>query len=510
MRTDASASGRLARMPIIGEQLAGRYRIDGQLGTGGMATVHRGHDLRLGRDVAIKMLLPHLAGDPIIAERFDRESRLLAALSHPNVVGVFDVEPGDPAAGFEPFFVMELCDGGSLADRMAAAGGRIAPDELVPIVAGVSDGLAAVHEAGLLHRDVKPHNVLIAGGRAKLGDLGLARPEEVVAQTALTAAGTALGTLAYLAPERLAGVPATAAADVWSLGALVFQGLTGTLPRPPTTVAELVERRLDVPPLVSAMAPDLGRAFDESVAAALNPEPGRRPSPLVFSSGLVAGLGRWSRDGGPARWSGAMAAAAAENPTESIGSSDSASTASLAIPVARSGQPVGYAPGRRDQRAQPRSRTIVWLAVVGALAIAFGGLVALVGLGGAGRPAGGSPSLSAAPSPSPSPSAGPSPTPKPTADPFALAQARLADLRDAIAAASGGHGLKGREANELQGLLVQEQGALDSHDAGGARATADQLVQTINNDIENDRIDKDQAQALVDAAQALRDAVAGL
>ena len=494
-------------MPTIGEQLAGRYRIDGQLGTGGMATVHRGHDLRLGRDVAIKMLLPHLAGDPIIAERFDRESRSLAALSHPNVVAVFDVEPGHPAAGFEPFFVMELCDGGSLADRMAAGGGRIAPNELVPIVAGVSDGLAAIHEAGLLHRDVKPHNVLIAGGRAKLGDLGLARPEEVVAQTSLTTAGTALGTLAYLAPERLAGAPATAAADVWSLGALVFQGLTGTLPRPPTTVAELVERRLEVPPLVSAMAPDLGRAFDESVAAALDPEPGRRPSPLVFSSGLVAGLGRWSRDGGPARWSGAMAAAAAENPAGPIGSSDSASTTSLAIPVARSGQPVGYAPAGRGQRAQPRSRTFVWLALVGALAIAFGGLVALAGLGGS---AGGSPSRSAAPSPSPSRSAGPSPTPKPAADPFAPAQARLADLRDAIAAASGGHGIKGREANELQGLLVQEQGALDSHDAGGARATADQLVQTINNDIENDRIDKDQAQALVDAAQALHDAVAGL
>jgi eukaryotic-like serine/threonine-protein kinase len=497
-------------MPIIGEQLAGRYRIDGQLGTGGMATVHRGHDLRLGRDVAIKMLLPHLAGDPLIAARFDREARSLAALSHPNVVAVFDVEPGDPAAGFEPFFVMELCDGGSLADRMAAAGGRIPPDELVPMVAGVSDGLAAIHEAGLLHRDVKPHNVLIAGGRAKLGDLGLARPEEVVAQTSLTEAGTALGTLGYLAPERLAGVPATAAADIWSLGALVFQGLTGTLPRPTTTVAELVDRRLDVPPLVSAMAPDLGRAFDESVAAALDPEPSRRPSPLAFSSGLVAGLGRWSRDGGAARWSGAMAAAA-ENSAGSTGSSDSAATTSLAIPVARSGQPIGYTPGRPDQGAQSRSRTFVWLAVLAALAIGLGGLVALTGLRGSGG-TGGSPSPSTAPkaTPSASQSAGPSSTPKPTADGFARAQARLADLRDAIAAASGGHGIKGREANDLQGLLLQEQGALDSHDAGGARATANQLVQTINNDIANDRIDKDQAQALVGAAQALRDAVAGL
>jgi hypothetical protein len=497
-------------MPIIGEPLAGRYRIDGQLGTGGMATVHRGHDLRLGRDVAIKMLLPHLAGDPIIAARFDREARSLAALSHPNVVAVFDVEPGDPAAGFEPFFVMELCDGGSLADRMSAAGGRLAPDELVPMVAGVSDGLAAIHEAGLLHRDVKPHNVLIAGGRAKLGDLGLARPEEVVAQTSLTEAGTALGTLGYLAPERLAGVPATAAADVWSLGALVFQGLTGTFPRPTTTVAELVDRRLDVPPLVSAKAPDLGHAFDDAVVAALDPEPSRRPSPLAFSSGLVAGLGRWSRDGGPARWTGAVAVST-QDPDGSIGSFDSAATTSLAIPVAGSGQPPGHAPGTRDRSTETGSRTLVWLVVIAALAIGFGGLVALTGLRGTGG-AGGSPSPSAGPkaSPSATASAGPSLTPKPTANRFAPAQARLADLRDAIAAASGGHGIKGREANDLQALLLQEQRALDSHDAGGARATADQLVQTINNDIENDRIDKDQAQALVDAAQALRDAVAVL
>ena len=502
-------------MPVIGEQLAGRYRIDGQLGTGGMASVYRGHDLRLGRDVAIKVLLPHVTGDPTIAERFDREGRSLAALSHPNVVAVFDVEPGDLAAGLEPFFVMELCAGGSLADRMAAAGGRIAPDELVPIVADVSEGLAAVHQAGLLHRDVKPHNVLIADGRAKLGDLGLARPEEEVARTSLTAAGTALGTLAYLAPERLAGVPANAAADVWSLGALVFQGLTGRLPRPATTVAELVERRFDMPPLVSAMAPDLERAFDESVAAALDPEPSSRPSPLAFSSGLVADLGRWSREGGPARWTNAIPATEAENPSRDIGRDGSAMTTSVAIPVAPQEPRVGQTSEMRDRNARSRSRAYFWLVIVGALAIAFAGLLAFAGFGG-GRPSSASPSLrptatpsASALSSSPSPSTRSSQTPKPTADAFAPAQARLANLRTAIAAASGGHGIKGRVAKDLNDLLAQEQRILDSHDAVGARTTADQLVQAINH-IKKDQIDKKQTQALIDAAEALQHAVARL
>ena len=175
-------------MPIVGDVLAGRYRIDAPIGAGGMASVYRARDLRLERDVALKVLLPNLAADPALARRFDREARALAAAAHPNVVNVFDVEPGDAATGREPFYVMELCDGGSLAERLAHRG-RLPPDEVAPIVAAVADGLADLHRRGFVHRDVKPHNILFAGERPKLADFGLAQPADRSALTALTAVG---------------------------------------------------------------------------------------------------------------------------------------------------------------------------------------------------------------------------------------------------------------------------------------------------------------------------------
>src|SRR5688572_31411184 len=135
-RLDRTASCRLPGMPIVGDVLAERYRIDAPIGVGGMASVYRAADLRLERDVAVKVLLPNLAADPALAQRFEREALALAATSHPSVVKVFDVEPGDPATGREPFYVMELCEGGSLADRLAGHG-RIRPVELMDVIAAV-------------------------------------------------------------------------------------------------------------------------------------------------------------------------------------------------------------------------------------------------------------------------------------------------------------------------------------------------------------------------------------
>ncbi|TMD30667.1 MAG: serine/threonine protein kinase [Chloroflexi bacterium] len=504
-------------MPTIGETLAGRFRIDASLGAGGMASVFRARDLRLDRDVAIKVLAPNLAVDPILSERFDREARALAAISHPNVVAIYDVEPGDPATGREPFFVMELCSGGSLANRVNRAGGRLPPNDLVPIVAAVAGGLDALHEAGLVHRDVKPHNVLLASDRARLGDLGLARPGDAAEWDGLTTTGAAIGTLAYIAPERLAGGSATAAGDVWSLGAMTYQSLTGQLPRPAATVAELVDRRLEPPLPPSSVDPSLGTAFDRPLLAALDAEPSARPSALAFAGLLVGALGKWSRDEG----GGAHPVTPAARPVAPAGAVPPAviAAAAPADPGATTALHPLPPPVRRG-RDGDRPTSNRWPIAVGALAGLLAALV-IVGillsnrgaaLGPSGSAAaGGSPSVVASASPSPSLSPSPSPTatppPTPTPDAFADARARLADVRTAIEAAKGGDGLKGKEANTLFALANDVDQAIRARDESKAGSAADRLLAQVRKDISERRVTGARASRLLDAAQALRDAI---
>jgi serine/threonine protein kinase len=276
-------------MPRIGDVLADRYRVEALLGAGGMAAVYRAMDLRLAREVAVKVLAPNLAADPAFAARFDREARALAAVAHPNVVAVFDVEPGDPAGGDEPFYVMELCNGGTLGDRLEAAG-PIPPAEVVPIIAAVAEGLAALHSRGLVHRDIKPHNILFQDRRAKLGDFGLARSEHTTDSSPLTVPGTTVGTLPFLAPELLAGGAPTQASDVYALGVTAFQALTGRYPKPSDSMREIVEHRHEPPARVSSMVPALGTAYDAPIGRALAEDPAARPSAVTFANSLQAAL----------------------------------------------------------------------------------------------------------------------------------------------------------------------------------------------------------------------------
>jgi serine/threonine protein kinase len=194
--------------------LDGRYELGERLGGGATADVFRAHDTRLGRDVAVKVF--HRTGAlPDQRGRLESEVRLLASLTHPNLVALYDAEIGD-----EPYVVMELVEGASLASQMP-----LAPDRAAQLGAEVAAGLGYVHARGIVHRDVKPANVLLMpDGRAKVADFGIAR---LVDDAGMTQAGLVVGTAAYLAPEQVRGQTVTTAADVYSLGLVLLEALTG-------------------------------------------------------------------------------------------------------------------------------------------------------------------------------------------------------------------------------------------------------------------------------------------
>jgi serine/threonine-protein kinase len=258
----------------------GRYRLERELGHGGMATVYRARDEELGRPVAIKLLAENLADDAAFRARFLREARLAARLSHPNLVGVYDA--GEAEDG-RPFIVMELVPGTTLAEV-----GRVPADHAVGLVVQAAHGLAHAHAAGLVHRDVKPQNLLLRDdGVLKVADFGIARAAEA---TALTQIGTVLGTAAYLSPEQALGEPVTAAADVYSLGAVLYELLTGRPPYAFESLADLAEQqRAGAITPVSELAPEVPAHVEDTVMRALARNPAYRPpTASAFADELTA------------------------------------------------------------------------------------------------------------------------------------------------------------------------------------------------------------------------------
>ena len=246
----------------------GRYQLEQQLGHGGMASVYHARDTGLDRAVAVKLLADNLAGDEELRKRFLREARLAARLSHPNVVNVFDAGEHEG----RPYIVMELVEGATLAGR-----GPVPAEEARGLALQAARGLADAHHAGLIHRDIKPGNLLLRGdGTLKIADFGIARAAET---TRLTQAGTVLGTAAYLAPEQALGEEVTPAADVYSLGALVYELLTGRLPFEFDSLADLAEkqRAMAITP-VRELAPETPRALEDLVMRCLARNPSYRPT----------------------------------------------------------------------------------------------------------------------------------------------------------------------------------------------------------------------------------------
>jgi len=249
--------------------IAERYRVLERLGTGGMATVLLAEDERLGRQVALKRMHPGVG--PEVVERFRREARLGASLTHPNVVSVYDVLAHED----QVVLVMEYVEGRTLADMLTEGG--LGSDEAMAILRPLAAALDHAHHEGVVHRDVKPANVLVrTDGAVKLADLGIATGADL---TSMTATGTALGTVAYMAPEQLEGKGVTAAADVYALATVAFEMLSGRKARAGATPMEIVHRiATGGPPDLSEAWPEAPQDAGEVLRRAMAWVPAERPS----------------------------------------------------------------------------------------------------------------------------------------------------------------------------------------------------------------------------------------
>lgn len=262
--------------PLVGATLDGRYLLRARLARGGMSTVYLALDMRLDREVAVKAMLPHLAEDPALVARFEREAKTAARLAHPHVVGVLDQGHADgPDGDVVAYLVMEYVPGCTLRTVIrdeAPLTTRRALTLLLPVL----DGLAAAHTAGLMHRDVKPENVLVGeDGRVRVADFGLSR-----ATTAHSSGGTALvGTVAYLSPELVSGAVADARSDVYAAGILLFELLTGRQPftgdTPVQVAYEHVRSRVPSP---ATVLPEVPEQVADLVLWCTEPDPADRPA----------------------------------------------------------------------------------------------------------------------------------------------------------------------------------------------------------------------------------------
>jgi len=221
-------------MALVPGTRLGPYEIHSPLGAGGMGEVYRAHDTKLGRDVALKVVAESFARDPERSARFHREAQLLAALNHPHIATIHGLEE----AGGTRFFVMELVEGETLADRLSQERGGLPLDEALRIARQVADALQAAHDRGIIHRDLKPANIaLTADGQVKVLDFGLAKALDPVPGSdvsasptlsfAATQIGVVLGTAAYMAPEQARGKPTDKRADIWAFGCVLYEMLTG-------------------------------------------------------------------------------------------------------------------------------------------------------------------------------------------------------------------------------------------------------------------------------------------
>jgi beta-lactam-binding protein with PASTA domain len=348
--------------PLLGKVLEGRYSVDELIARGGMATVYRGTDLRLGRTVALKVLGGILVNDPDFVDRFTQEARATAALTHPNVVAVHDQGISE---GF-PFLVMEFVQGRTIREIMAQSGPFTSAHAL-EIISSVLAGLSSAHDAGFVHRDIKPENVLIThDGHIKVTDFGLAR---VINDTPVSDSTGAvlLGTMAYLSPEQVQQLAVDQRSDVYSCGILLYEMLTGLVPFTGSSPLEVayqhVNSSVSAP---SSIQPDVPPAVDHLVLAATRKSPTERiQSAREFRDGVVRAISAVPR-------AEALTTALPLQNTQVIPTPvRGAHRATGAVPLQKPNPGVGPSGVHRESSTKPKGRK--WAPLLLILALLVGG-----------------------------------------------------------------------------------------------------------------------------------------
>jgi serine/threonine-protein kinase len=352
----------VSRPPQSGDLIADRYELEELVGTGGMSTVFRAHDRQLERRVAIKILHEHYAEDPEYLERFRSEARAVARLSHPNIVTVIDRGDDDG----RQYIVFEYVDGENLKE-LALRSGRLPVRRALELALAIADGLSFAHQRGLVHRDVKPQNVLLnKDGDVKVTDFGIARSLHV--EHGVTQTGTVMGTGEYLAPEQASGKPVSPATDVYSLGVVLWELLAGDVPFVGENFVAIALRHVnELPPDLRERRPDVSPRLAAAVDRALAKDPARRfPTMTDFAKELRACLAE------------AEGTAAVAPPP-----ADDAALTMVAPPARAPSRPPAREPARRKRRPTA-------LYVLLALVVAGAAFAAVLLLGGSSHHGGGS------------------------------------------------------------------------------------------------------------------------
>jgi serine/threonine protein kinase len=406
-----------------GDEFAG-YRVERRLGRGGMGILYLAVEPGLERRVALKLIAPEAASDEVFARRFAEESRIAASIEHPNVVPIY-------AAGEEagvPYIAMRYVAGADLARRLTREG-RLSPQIAVDLIAQIGTGLDAIHAAGLIHRDVKPANVLLSGedggDHAYITDFGVAR--NVATESGLTQTGRFVGTLDYVAPEQISGGSIDARVDVYALGCLLFKLLTGEVPFPKDgEAARLYAHLNDPPPAPSLYVPEISMALDDVVIRAMSKDPDDRyPSAGDLGRAAQAAL-RGERPEAPERTVATGAAATRTAETIPTKASETTVPTPPTGPTGRLDAEASSIPVKPDAGGSSRRRALIG----GVAALLLVVVVAVILLSGGGS----SPDRAVTRGPATTESGGRKPKAKPK--PATLTKSELLAKTDAICAKS--------------------------------------------------------------------------